>query len=179
MTIVCFLGTVGSGKSTLCEEYVRTRPNDPAVLFLPGRILRSCVGSGFFLTDDGNAPKSCDAFVFSTFLIHMELARSLHRPVVVADGWPRNDLQAAALVEWLHRCDPSVRVDVHHLLCSEKTWEERLRSDRWREDPTLEALDRRRYAASLTDSLGAVAMLRSAGQPFVTVRIVPESQENK
>lgn len=168
MTIECFIGSVGSGKTTRVKEYPKKHPNDPCVAFLPGQILRGAIGSARFANGvDGNAPRDCDNFVFAQFLQHLELARAVGAVVIVSDGWPRTALQASALVMWLHRTGGNVQVRAHHLLCCETEWERRLKGDRWMQDPEQESVDRQRYAQSIEDSLGSVSVLRSMGHPFV------------
>jgi hypothetical protein len=174
----CFIGSVGSGKTTRVKDWPKHHPSDPTLCFFPGQILRGAVGSGFFNTNDGNAPRCCDEFVFGSWLQHYALARKLGRVAIASDGWPRTGLQAAALVQWLHRSGEGVSIFVHHLLCSESEWESRLKADRWKVDPSLESLDRERYAASIEDSLGAVSVLRTTGEPFVkSIRIYQENQQ--
>jgi hypothetical protein len=168
LTLVSYIGSVGSGKTTRVKDYPKKEGRgDGCILFMPGQILRAAIGPGFFATEDGNAPRVCDEFVFGQWLQHFEFARKTGAVTVVSDGWPRTALQAAALVQWLHRSGNRITVYPHHLICSEDEWERRLKGDRWLQNPELEAIDRRRYAQSIEDSLGSISVLRSTGEPFV------------
>lgn len=173
MIIECYIGSVGSGKTTRVRDFPKKHSGDRCVLFFPGQILRGAIGTSRFANGvDGNAPRECDSFVFAQFLQHLELARVIGASTLVSDGWPRTALQASALVMWLHRTGGDVQVRAHHLLCSEQEWERRLSGERWKQDPSQEKVDRERYAKSIEDSLGSISVLRSMGQPFVmTVQV--------
>jgi len=107
MKVICVLGVHGSGKTTHCENLIKTheQAGGPRPFFVPvGRIARDVFGAEFFaqLKENSAAPEIIEHWVRYLISFVVLLSAQTDHRVVILDGFPRKKEQ----FHWLMLSSP-------------------------------------------------------------------------